>query len=130
MLERFLNAQEGSVWGSNEAGYTYEEALQEVKNGRKRGHWIWYIFPQMRGLGKSERSVYYGINGREEAKAYAEHPVLGKHLVEICEVLYSSGHSVYDIFGADVIKVRSCVQLFATISGNPIFSQLKARYCW
>ena len=71
-LLRFVHAQDNG--GIYEGTATYAEALQEVKNGHKRSHWIWYVFPQMKGLGKSEISQYYGINGREEAKAYIEHP--------------------------------------------------------
>ena len=83
-LLRFVHAQDSG--GIYEGTSTYAEALQEVKNGHKRGHWIWYVFPQMKGLGRSEISEYYGINGREEAKAYIEHPILRERLVEICEV--------------------------------------------
>lgn len=84
----------------------------------------------MKGLGYSARSQYYGINGREEAKAYIEHPVLRERLVEICQAVLDSPHSVYDIFGTDAIKVRSCVLLFASVSDIPVFQHLKARYCW
>lgn len=129
-LERFLNAQDGSVWASNESGPTYEEALAEVRAGRKRSHWIWYIFPQMKGLGHSARSQYYGIDDREEAKAYIEHPVLRERLVEISQAVLNSPHSVYDIFGSDTIKVRSCILLFASVCDIPVFHSLKARYCW
>lgn len=129
-LERFLNAQTGSVWASNESGPTYEEALAEVRAGRKRSHWIWYIFPQMKGLGHSARSHYYGIDGREEAKAYIEHPVLRERLVEISQAVLDSPHSVYEIFGSDAIKVRSCILLFASVCDIPVFHSLKARYCW
>lgn len=129
-LERFLNAQSGSVWASNESGSTYEEALAEVRAGRKRSHWIWYIFPQMKGLGHSARSQFYGIDGREEAKAYIEHPVLRERLVEISQAVLDSPRSVYDIFGSDAIKVRSCILLFASVCDIPVFHSLKARYCW
>lgn len=128
-LERFLNAQSGSVWASNETGSTYEEALAEVRAGRKRSHWIWYIFPQMKGLGHSARSQFYGIDGREEAKAYIEHPVLRERLVEISQAVLDSPHSVYEIFGSDAIKVRSCILLFASVCDIPVFHSLKARYC-
>lgn len=129
-LERFLTAQTGSVWASNESGSTYDEALAEVRAGYKRSHWIWYIFPQMKGLGRSARSEYYGIDGREEAMAYIEHPVLRDRLVEIAQAVLDSPHSVYDIFGNDAIKVRSCVLLFASVCDIPVFQRLKARYCW
>ena len=88
------------------------------------------MFPQMKGLGHSEISEYYGINGREEAKAYIEHPILRERLVEICEVILNSETSVYNIFGHDTIKVRSCILLFASVSDIPIFKQIKNKYSW
>ena len=127
-LLRFVHAQDSG--GIYDGTGTYSEALQEVKNGHKRGHWIWYVFPQMKGLGKSEISEFYGINGREEAKAYIEHPVLRERLVEICEAVLNSETSVYDIFGRDAIKVRSCVLLFASVCDIPVFKQIKSKYRW
>ena len=127
-LLRFVHAQDSG--GIYEGTSTYAEALQEVKNGHKRGHWIWYVFPQMKGLGRSEISQFYGINGREEAKAYIEHPILRERLVEICEVVLNSETSVYDIFGSDTIKVRSCILLFESVSDIPVFKQLKSKYRW
>ena len=122
-LERVVKAQD-SGWGS------YSEALSEIKDGHKRGHWIWYVFPQMKGLGHSEISQFYGINGREEAKAYIEHPILRDRLVEICEAVLNSETSVYDIFGSDTIKVRSCILLFASVCDIPVFKQIKSKYRW
>ena len=127
-LLRFVHAQDSG--GIYDGTGTYAEALQEVKAGHKRGHWIWYVFPQMKGLGKSEISEFYGINGREEAKAYIEHPVLRERLVEICEAVLYSETSVYDIFGSDAIKVRSCILLFASVSDIPVFKQIKSKYRW
>ena len=127
-LLRFIHAQDSG--GLYDGTGTYQEALQEVKAGHKKGHWIWYIFPQMKGLGHSEISEFYGINGREEAKAYIEHPVLKERLVEICEAVLNSQTSVYDIFGSDTIKVRACVLLFASVSDIPVFKQIKSRYRW
>ena len=127
-LLRFIHAQDsGGIYDGNG---TYSEALQEVKAGHKRGHWIWYVFPQMKGLGKSEISEFYGINGREEAKAYIEHPVLKERLVEICEAVLNSETSVYNIFGRDAIKVRSCILLFASVCDIPVFKQIKSKYRW
>jgi len=92
-LLRFVHAQDnGGIY--DDTG-TYEEALQEVRAGHKRGHWMWYVFPQMKGLGHSEMAEFYGINGREEAKAYIEHPVLKERLVEICEAVLCNEHSAY-----------------------------------
>jgi len=127
-LLRFVHAQDSG--GIYEGTGTYAQALQEVKAGRKRGHWIWYVFPQMKGLGKSEISQFYGINGREEAKAYIEHPVLRERLVEICEAVLHNEHSAYEIFGSDTIKFRSCILLFASVSDIPVFKQIKNKYRW
>ena len=127
-LDRFLHAQDSG--GIYDGTGTYAEALQEVKNGHKSGHWIWYVFPQMKGLGKSEISQFYGINGREEAKAYIEHPILRERLVEISEAVLNNEKSVYDIFGQDAIKVRSCILLFESVSDIPVFKQLKSKYRW
>ena len=127
-LLRFIHAQDSG--GIYDGTGTYAQDLQEVKAGHKQGHWIWYVFPQMKGLGKSEISEFYGINGREEAKAYIEHPVLRERLVEICEAVLNSETSVYDIFGSDAIKVRACILLFASVSDLPIFKQIKSKYRW
>ena len=127
-LLRFVHAQDNG--GIYDGTGTYAQALEEVKAGHKRGHWIWYVFPQMKGLGHSELSEFYGINGREEAKAYIEHPVLRERLVEICEVVLHSEKSVYDMFGQDAIKVRSCILLFASVSDIPVFKQIKSKYRW
>ena len=127
-LLRFIHAQDSG--GIYDGTGTYAEALQEVRAGHKRGHWIWYVFPQMKGLGHSEISEFYGINGREEASAYIEHPVLRERLVEICEAVLNSETSVYDIFSSDAIKVRSCILLFASICDIPVFKQIKSKYRW
>ena len=127
-LLRFVHAQDSG--GIFDGTGTYTQALEEVRAGHKRGHWIWYVFPQMKGLGHSEISDFYGINGREEAKAYIEHPILRERLVEICEVVLNSETSVYDIFGSDAIKVRACILLFASVSDLPIFEQIKSKYRW
>ena len=119
-LSRFLSAQE----------LTYDKALSEIKQGKKTSHWIWYIFPQMRGLGKSEKSYYYGLIGRDEAIAYSKDPVLMARLVEVTQAVLDSGHSVYEIFGDDAIKVYSCVKLFSTISDNPVFKKVMDKYNW
>ena len=127
-LLRFVHAQDSG--GIYDGTGTYAQALEEVRAGHKRGHWIWYVFPQMKGLGHSELSDFYGINGREEAKAYIEHPILRERLVEICEAVLNSETSVYDIFGNDTIKVRACILLFASVSDIPVFKQIKSKYRW
>ena len=91
---------------------------------------MWYVFPQMKGLGHSEMAEFYGINGREEAKAFIEHPVLKERLVEICEAVLGNEHSAYEIFGADTIKFRACILLFASVSDIPVFKQIKSKYRW
>ena len=127
-LLRFIHAQDSG--GLYDGTGTYAEALQEVKSGHKRGHWVWYVFPQMKGLGKSEIAQFYGINGREEAKAYIEHPILRERLIEISEAVLNNEKSVYDIFGQDAIKVRACILLFASVCDIPVFKQIKSKYRW
>lgn len=110
---------------------TYAQALQEVKNGKKETHWMWWIFPQMRGLGKSERSQFYGIPNRDQARLFLEHPYLGKHLIEITQAVFDSDKTPYEIFGADVIKFRSCMKLFASLENtNKIFKQIINKNHW
>jgi uncharacterized protein (DUF1810 family) len=121
-IDRFIEAQDKHN--------AYQTALEEVKAGRKKTHWIWYIFPQMRGLGTSEMSKFYGINGRDEAMQYINHPVLRDRLVEITEAVYNSDKTVYEIFGNDAIKVRSCMLLFASVCDIPIFKQFIYKYNW
>ncbi len=104
----------------------YPTALAEIKAGRKCSHWIWYIFPQMRGFGHSARAIEYGIINFEEAKAYWAHPVLAARLREITEaLLVHKGKNIEDILGAvDVMKVRSCMTLFNLIQPNDIFAEV------
>ena len=107
-LNRFVQAQEDD----------YERALSEIKSGRKRSHWMWYIFPQFDGLGFSATSRRYSIKSVAEAKAYLRHPVLGPRLKECAEASLSiEGRSAYEIFGSpDDMKLRSCATLFAYVS--------------
>ena len=127
-LLRFIHAQDaGGLYDNTE---TYQTALQEIRNGHKRTHWIWYVFPQMKGLGHSEISEFYGINGREEAKAYIENPILRERLIEATQAILDSNKTVYEIFGQDTIKVRSCMLLFASVSDNPIFKRIINKYHW
>ena len=119
-LERFLEAQE----------MDYGMALREIHDGQKRGHWIWYIFPQIKGLGHSYNSEFYGISGTEEAKAYLNHPVLGQRLREIASALLNCENpSASDILGfPDDLKVRSCMTLFDLVSPNDIFNDVLDKY--
>ena len=115
-LDRFLDGQR----------FGYETALQEIRNGKKENHWIWYVFPQLKGLGKSPNSNYYGITGIEEAKAYLEHPVLGARLREACTALLKhSPLTVQDIFqGVDFLKLCSSMTLFDAASPNDVFGEV------
>ena len=119
-IDHFKRAQE----------HVIEQAIKEIRSGKKTGHWIWYIFPQMKGLGKSEISQFYGIDGREEAKAYISHPKWRERLVEISEAVLNNEKSVYDIFGQDAIKVRACILLFESVCDIPVFKQIKSKYRW
>lgn len=121
-LDRFIEAQDRLN--------TYQTALEEVKAGKKKTHWIWFIFPQMFGLGKSKMSKYYGIEGRDEAIEYIHTPILRDRLVEITEAVYNNEKSVYEIFGNDAVKVRSCMLLFASVSDIPIFKKMISKYSW
>ena len=127
-LLRFIHAQDSG--GIYDGTSTYKQALEEIRNGYKKSHWIWYVFPQMKGLGHSEISEFYGINGREEAKAYMENPILSQRLIEATQAVLDSEHSAYDIFGQDVIKFRACMLLFSTISDDIVFKQVINKYRW
>ena len=118
-LDRFLKAQE----------HSYDQALEEVRRGKKTSHWIWYIFPRIVKHG-SDTSKFYGIKGREEALAYLAHPILKERLVEICQAVLDSPNSVQEIFERDAFKVKECVLLFESVSDIPVFKELKNRYNW
>ena len=108
-LERFVKAQE----------HDYSVALEEIRAGRKRSHWIWYIFPQLEGLGRSHMAEFYGIKDIDEARAYLAHPVLGARLQEISEALMQLESSdPSEVMGGypDDMKLQSCMTLFAAIS--------------
>ena len=127
-LLRFIHAQDfGGIYDNTS---TYEQALEEIKKGHKKSHWIWYVFPQMKGLGKSEISKFYGINGREEAYEYITNPILKERLIKATKAILNSKYSVYEIFGTDTIKVRACMFLFASVSDIPEFKQLIRKYKW
>ena len=120
-LDRFVKAQE----------YDYDTALREIRGGRKRSHWMWYIFPQLKGLGYSSTSQYYGIRDLEEAQDYMEHPVLGPRLVEISEallVLDTSDASA--VMGyPDDLKLRSSMTLFELAAPEqPVFGRVLEKY--
>lgn len=95
--------------------YTYDTALAEIKRGKKETHWIWYIFPIMAGLGKSEKSQYYALRDRIDAIFYLLDPTLGTRLIECTEAILESGKSAYEIFGNDTWKVYCCMRLFNSL---------------
>jgi uncharacterized protein (DUF1810 family) len=120
-LDRFVRAQAAD----------YAAALAEVRAGRKETHWMWYVFPQLAGLGSSPTARRYAITGRAEAEAYLAHPVLGPRLVEVAEAaLAVAGRSARDVFGPpDDLKLRSCATLFARVSPpGSVFERLLAKY--
>ena len=120
-LGRFVQAQAGD----------YERALSEIRGGRKRSHWMWYIFPQIDGLGFSSMSRHYAIKSRAEAAAYLSHPILGSRLREIAEAaLGVAEQSALDVFGSpDDQKLRSCATLFAAVSSEgSVFHHLLDTY--
>ena len=104
-LQKFLDAQDG----------IYETALQELRTGKKKSHWMWFILPQLLGLGRSATAQFYGISGLSEAKAYLAHPILGFRIRETVAVLLQQNHfDAYLIFGSpDDLKLKSCLTLFA-----------------
>jgi uncharacterized protein (DUF1810 family) len=122
-LERFVSAQ-------NQAD-TFATAVRELRAGRKRSHWMWFVFPQIAGLGRSPTSQRYAISSLEEARAYLAHPVLGPRLIECAGVLCElEGRTAEQIFGAiDAIKLRSSMTLFAHADpANPVFGRVLDMY--
>ena len=119
-LERFVTAQE----------HRYAFALQEIRDGHKQGHWMWYIFPQMKGLGYSEKSYYYGIENAEEAEAYLKHPVLGKRLQEISIALLGLPTSdPQTVLGhTDSMKLHSSMTLFYQVSHFIVFERVLKKF--
>ncbi|MEZ4864754.1 MAG: DUF1810 domain-containing protein [Caldilineaceae bacterium] len=120
-LQRFVSAQ----------APTYATALTELRNGRKRSHWMWFIFPQIVGLGHSPTSQRYAIKSREEASHYLEHPLLGPRLRECAATLLAvDGHSAWEIFGSpDDLKLKSSMTLFAQVTPpDSVFAKVLAKY--
>jgi uncharacterized protein (DUF1810 family) len=120
-LQRFIDAQASD----------YAKALAELRSGRKRSHWMWYIFPQAAGLGYSATAQRYALKSRAEAQAYLDHPVLGPRLITCAEALLQvEGRTALDILGSpDDLKLRSCATLFELIApGDSEFSRLLVKY--
>lgn len=120
-LNRFIQAQANS----------YDKALAELKNGHKQSHWMWYIFPQLDGLGHSSTAKYYAIKSLAEAEQYLNHPILGKRLLACTEaVLAVNGKTILEILGfPDNLKLHSSITLFAQIArSNPVFTEVMDKY--
>jgi len=116
-LGRFEDAQNG----------VYASALAEIQSGRKRGHWMWFIFPQIQGLGSSDMARFYAIRNKAEAIDYLQHPVLGKRLIEISKkLLMLKTNNAEEVFGTvDSLKLRSCMTLFSSLdNAHPVFSEV------
>ena len=121
-LERFVGAQDGGV---------YEQALRELRAGAKRGHWMWFVFPQVAGLGRSSTAQHYALAGLEEARAYLAHPVLGPRLVECAQALLElSGRDPVRVLGSvDAVKLRSSMTLFeAAAPDERVFAEVLERW--
>ncbi len=120
-LDRFVSAQED----------VYDSALAEIRAGRKRTHWMWFVFPQLRGLGSSPISRQFAIRSAAEARAYLAHPILGPRLLECCHALLElKSTSATEIFGSpDDLKLRSCATLFAYVSEpGSVFERVLERF--
>lgn len=123
-LDRFLLAQEP----------VFATAMTELRRGRKESHWMWFIFPQLRELGRSATARHYGLADKAEARMYLSHPILGPRLVQSTEAVLAVAHrSLYDIFGApDDLKFRSCMTLFSLVVEDQRaypFAQALERFC-
>ena len=121
-LQRFVAAQD--------SGSTYAAALAELRAGRKTSHWMWFVFPQVAGLGRSEMAQRYAISGADEARAYLAHPVLGPRLLECAGALVAleTNDPVAVLGGIDAQKLRSSMSLFAAVSTEPVFTEVLDRF--
>lgn len=120
-LKRFIDAQESS----------YPIALNEIKNGKKQSHWMWFIFPQVQGLGLSATSKYYAINDLNEAGEFLQHPILGGRLIQICyELLNLESNDAHKIFGSpDDLKLKSSMTLFSSVHNtDPVFQSVLNKF--
>ena len=119
-LERFIEAQEKY----------YERALSEIRAGQKQSHWMWFIFPQIQGLGFSETSKFYAIESIGEAEAFLKHPILGGRLVNICNALLQlPSNNANKIFGSpDDLKLQSSMTLFSLLKNDPVFKMVLEKF--
>ena len=129
-LNRFLKAQNGkTIYGNS----LYEQALIEIEDGKLGFEcWVRYVYPQLKRSGTSKLTEFYGLNGREEAKAYIEHPILRERLIKATQILLDNKKSIYEIFSnLGVLKIRSCMLLFSSVAPEiPEFKQLINKYNW
>ncbi len=119
-LQRFVEAQSPIM----------DTVMAELNAGRKRNHWMWFVFPQVQGLGSSPATVHFALSGVAEARAYLAHPLLGERLAACCAaILALPGSSPEAVFGSiDAMKLRSSMTLFAAASGNPVFDEVLEKY--
>lgn len=119
-IDHFKRAQE----------HVIEQAIKEIRSGKKTGHWIWYIFPQMKGLGKSGMSQTYAIEDREHAYIYMNSPILCNNYICCCQAILDSGKSAYEIFGDDVVKVRSSLLLMNSVWKDDTIRKVLVEHHW
>ena len=124
-LERFVDAQDNPHYLYATHSY-YERAFMEIRSGKKNTHWMWFIYPQMKGLGKSQQSDYYGLKDFTEAEAYLQHPTLGPRLIDISALLLTLNEKHPEkIFGRDSQKLHSCMTLFSRVKhAHPVFNEV------
>jgi uncharacterized protein (DUF1810 family) len=128
-LERFLTAQDGkTIYGNT----LYEQALKEIREGKLGFEcWVRYVYPQMKGLGTSQVTEFFGINGREEANQFINHPILKERLIKAAQVLLDTDKPIYETFSKlGILKVRASMRLFASVSDEPVFKQVINKYRW
>ena len=119
-IDHFKRAQE----------YTIEQAIKEIRSGKKTGHWIWYIFPQMKGLGKSGMSQTYAIQDRTHALEYMSHPILCSHYIMCCQAILESNKSAYEIVGDDAENIRSSILLMDSVWSDEVIKEVIKKHGW
>ena len=119
-IDHFKRAQE----------YTIEQAIKEIRSGKKTGHWIWYIFPQMKGLGKSGMSQTYAIQDRTHALEYMSHPILCSHYIMCCQAILDSNKSAYEIVGDDAENIRSSILLIDSVWSDEVIKEVTKKHSW
>lgn len=119
-LDHFIRAQE----------HVIDQAIEEILSGKKTGHWIWYIFPQMKGLGKSGMSETYAIQNREHAYIYMNNITLCVNYRCCCQAILDSGKTVYEIFGNDACKVHSSIMLMNSVWDDDVIKEVIRKHCW